>query len=153
VLHRDGIGCDIETLRPERSEANSFDWEIAPDVLLREEPDEEEEEDYGDDKKDDDVDEEGDGGSRSTHSRKLSPNPASQKTALLLLSRVRFNRRSSSRGRIFRMDERQIVAMITTIIECLKNNDIQAPAYIAQRYRAHLENAKRDITRPAAPGA
>ncbi len=53
--------CDLETLRPERPEANSSDWEIAPDVLLREEPDEEEEDD-GDDKKDDDVDDEGDGG-------------------------------------------------------------------------------------------
>jgi hypothetical protein len=62
VVHQDGIGCDMETLGPECPEANSSAWEIAPDVLLREEPDEEEEEDDGDDKKDDDVDEEGDGG-------------------------------------------------------------------------------------------
>jgi hypothetical protein len=49
TLARRGVPCDMETLRPERPEANSSDWEIAPDVLLREEPDEEEEDD-GDDK-------------------------------------------------------------------------------------------------------
>ncbi len=51
------------------------------------------------------------------------------------------------------MDERQIVAMITTIIECLKSNEVQMPAFIAQRYRANLELAKRDVQRPTAPGS
>ena len=36
------------------------------------------------------------------------------------------------------MNEHQIVAMITTIIECLKSNEVQRPSFIAQRYRAHL---------------
>ena len=43
------------------------------------------------------------------------------------------------------MNEHQIVAMITTIIECLKSNEVQAASFIAQRYRAHLELAKRQL--------
>lgn len=43
------------------------------------------------------------------------------------------------------MDEVQIVAMITTLVECLKSNEVQLPAFIAQRYKANLELAKKEL--------